>query len=49
MQMIVSLLVFAAVFTLVMAISSLLKPRIAGRRLARLGGSDEAERESVLS
>jgi tight adherence protein C len=47
--MIVSLLVFAAVFLLVMGVSSLLKPRVAGRRLARLGGtSEEAERESLL-
>lgn len=50
MQMIVSLLAFAAVFLLVMGVSALVRPRVAGRRLARLGSSDvaEEERESLL-
>jgi tight adherence protein C len=50
MQMIVSLLAFAAVFLLVMGVSALLRPRVAGRRLARLGsaGAADAERESLL-
>jgi len=51
MQMLISLLVFAAVFLLVMGVSVLLRPRVAGRRLARLGSSgvaSEGERESLL-
>jgi tight adherence protein C len=50
MQMIVSLLAFAAVFLLVLGVSALLRPRVAGRRLARLGAtsSEAAERESLL-
>ena len=51
MQIIVSLLAFAAVFLLVMGVSALLRPRIAGRRLARLGSSGtatEGARESLL-
>lgn len=50
MQMIVSLLAFAAVFLLVMGVASLLRPHVAGRRLARLGppGVVELERESLL-
>jgi tight adherence protein C len=51
MQMIVSLLVFAATFALVMGVASFLRPRIAGRRLAKLGplgGESAADRESLL-
>jgi tight adherence protein C len=50
MEMIVSLLAFAATFLLVMGISAFLRPRVAGRRLARLGsvGASEAERESLI-
>lgn len=50
MEMIVSLLAFGATFLLVMGIASFLRPRVAGRRLARLGsvGASEAERESLL-
>ena len=51
MQMIVSLLAFAAVFLLVLGVSALLWSRVAGRRLARLGSTGaatEAERESLL-
>lgn len=50
MQMIISLLVFAATFTLVMGIAAFLRPRIAGRRLARLGaqGGENAAGESLL-
>src|SRR5262245_7468373 len=51
MQMIVSLLIFAAVFLLVMGVSALLRPRVAGRRLARLGAvgaTEEAKSESLL-
>jgi tight adherence protein C len=51
MQMIVSLLAFGAVFALVMGVSVLLRPRVAGRRLARLGasgGAGEETRESLL-
>ena len=50
MQIIVSLLAFAAVFLLVMGVSALVRPRVAGRRLARLGAtsSEAAERESLL-
>jgi tight adherence protein C len=51
MQMIVSLLVFAATFALVMGVAALLRPRVAGRRLAKLGavgGEAAAERESLL-
>jgi tight adherence protein C len=51
MQMFISLLVFAAVFLLVMGVSLLLRPRVAGRRLARLGGAaapSENERHSLL-
>jgi tight adherence protein C len=48
--MIVSLLAFAATFLLVMGIAAFLRPRVAGRRLARLGsvGASEAERESLI-
>jgi tight adherence protein C len=45
MQMFISLLVFGATFTLVMGIAAFLRPRIAGRRLARLG-SHEGESSS---
>jgi len=51
MQMILSLLVFAATFALVMGVASFLRPRIAGRRLAKLGalgGEAPAERQSLL-
>src|SRR5262245_64598312 len=51
MQMIVSLLVFAATFALVMGVASFLRPRISGRRLAKLGalgGESQTERESLL-
>ena len=51
MQMIVSLLIFAATFLLVMGVASLLRPRVAGRRLAKLGalaGEAAGERESLL-
>ena len=51
MQIIVSLLVFAATFTLVMGVASFLRPRIAGRRLAKLGALDgeaPGERQSLL-
>jgi tight adherence protein C len=48
-QIVVSLLVFGATFLLVMGVSSFLRPRIAGRRLARLGASEaEGPRESLL-
>jgi len=51
MQMIVSLLAFGAVFALVMGVAAVLRPRVAGRRLARLGAtgtSVEEARESLL-
>jgi tight adherence protein C len=51
MQIVVSLLVFAATFTLVMGVASFLRPRIAGRRLAKLGalgGEAPGERQSLL-
>lgn len=51
MQMILSLLIFAATFALVMGVASFLRPRIAGRRLAKLGalgGEATAERQSLL-
>jgi tight adherence protein C len=51
MEMIVSLLAFCAAFTLVMGVAAFLRPRIAARRLARLGGlgaNAEAARESLL-
>jgi hypothetical protein len=51
MQMIVSLLVFAATFALVMGVAAFLRPRIAGRRLAKLGalgGETTGERQSLL-
>jgi tight adherence protein C len=48
--MIVALLAFAATCQLVMGIAAFLRPRVAGRRLARLGsvGASEAERESLI-
>jgi tight adherence protein C len=51
MEMIVSLLAFAATFLLVMGISAFLRPRVAGRRLARLGSTgatSDGERESLI-
>jgi len=51
MQMIVSLLAFGAVFALVMGVAAVLRPRVAERRLARLGGTGvdvEETRESLL-
>lgn len=51
MQMIVSLLAFAATFALVMGVTAFLRPRIAGRRLAKLGaqgGESSEERQSLL-
>jgi tight adherence protein C len=51
MQMIVSLFVFAATFALVMGVASFLRPRLAGRRLAKLsaaGGEATGERQSLL-
>ncbi len=51
MGMLVSLLVFGATFALVMGVATFLRPRVAGRRLARLGAdSGEAlgARESLL-
>jgi tight adherence protein C len=51
MQMIVSLLAFGAVFALVMGMAALLRPRIGGRRLAKLGalGAEaDGTRESLL-
>jgi len=50
MQIVVSLLVFAATFLLVMGAASFLRPRVAGRRLAKLGaqGGESSERQSLL-
>jgi tight adherence protein C len=51
MEMIVSLLAFAATFLLVMGVATFVRPRVAGRRLARLGSagaSTESGRESLI-
>jgi tight adherence protein C len=50
MEMIVSLLAFAATFLLVMGVATFLRPRVAGRRLARLGSvqAPEGDRESLI-
>ncbi len=52
MQMLVSLLVFGATFALVMGVGAFLRPRIAGRRLAKLGAqgaeAGDGARESLL-
>ena len=51
MEMIVSLLAFAATFLLVMGVATFLRPRVAGRRLARLGNvgaTSDGERESLI-
>jgi len=51
MSLLVSLLAFGATFLLVLAVASFLRPRVAGRRLARLGsagGHVDGDRESLL-
>ena len=51
MEMIVSLLAFGATFLLVMGVATFLRPRVAGRRLARLGSAgttSDGERESLI-
>lgn len=51
MEMIVSLLAFAATFLLVMGVATFLRPRVAGRRLARLGSAGapaDSGRESLI-
>jgi tight adherence protein C len=51
MELLVSLLAFAATFLLVMGVATFLRPRVAGRRLARLGSAGagvEGERESLI-
>ncbi|MEN8159672.1 MAG: type II secretion system F family protein [Myxococcota bacterium] len=51
MELLVSLLAFGATFLLVMGVAAFLRPRVAGRRLARLGSvgaAAEGERESLI-